>query len=92
MIMVLALLIYSFAECLLRKRLKETNQSVPDQKGKPTQRPTLKWVCFLFYGVEEATVEIEGKIHRDIASLSDVLSVVIRLLGPECEKYYAIKE
>lgn len=92
MIMVLALLIYSFAEWLLRKRLKETNQSVPDQKGKPTQRPTLKWVCFLFYGVEEVTVEIEGKIHRGIANLSDALSVVIKLLGPECEKYYGIKE
>jgi transposase len=92
MIMVLTLLIYSFAEWMLRKRLKETGQSIPDQKGKPTQRPTLKWVVFLFYGVAEVTVDIGGAIHRDIANLKEHLMITIKLLGPECEKYYGLGE
>jgi len=50
MIMVLCLLVYSFAEWVIRKGLKQTGQSLLDQKGRPTQRPTLKWICFLFYG------------------------------------------
>ncbi len=41
MIMVLCLLVYSFAEWMIRKGLKQNGQFVPDQKGKPTQRPTL---------------------------------------------------
>jgi len=68
---VLCLLVYSFAEWMIRKGLKDSGQSIPDQKGKPTQKPTLKWICFLFYGVAEVTVEIGKKIHREIANLKD---------------------
>jgi hypothetical protein len=35
-----------------------------DQKGKPRQRPTLRWICFLFYGVAEVTVEIGKEVNR----------------------------
>lgn len=91
MIMVLCLLIYSFAEYMIRKGLKQTGQFVPDQKGKPTQRPTLKWICFLFYGVAEVTVEIRKEVHREIANLKDSMIIVIRVLGNECEKYYGME-
>lgn len=50
MIMVLSLLIYSFAEWKLRKELKKTGQTVPNQLNKPTQRPTMRWVFEFFYG------------------------------------------
>jgi transposase len=91
MIMVLCLLIYSFAEWLIRKGLKDTGQSIPDQKGKPTQKPTLKWISFLFYGVAEVTVEIGKDIHREIANLKDSLIIVISILGRDCEKYYGLE-
>ena len=38
MIMVLSLLIYSFAECRLREKLKETGQTVPNQLTAGTGR------------------------------------------------------
>ena len=90
MIMVLCLLVYSFAEWLIRKGLKETRQSIPDQKGKPTQKPTLKWIAFLFYGVAEVTVEIGKEVHRQIANLKDSLIIVIKILGKDCENYYGM--
>jgi transposase len=80
----------SFAEWMIRKGLKDTGQSIPDQKGKPTQKPTLRWISFLFYGVAEVTVEIGAEIHREIANLKDSLMIVIRLLGSDCEKYYGM--
>jgi len=92
MIMVLCLLVYSFAEWVIRKGLKQTGQFLLDQKGRPTQRPTLKWICFLFYGVAEVTVEIGKECHREIANLTDSLMIVIRILGKECEKYYGMEE
>jgi transposase len=92
MIMVLCLLVYSFAEWVIRKGLKQTGQFLLDQKGRPTQRPTLKWICFLFYGVAEVTVEIGKESHREIANLTDSLMIVIRILGKECKKYYGMEE
>ena len=49
MIMVLCLLIYSIAEWKLRTRLEEENETVPDQKRKPTKTPT-KMDIFLISG------------------------------------------
>ena len=89
MIMVLTLLVYSIAEWLLRKRLMETGNSIPNQLKKPTQKPTLKWVFFLFNGVADAKVSIMGIAYREIMHLTDVLKLILRLMGPECEKYYA---
>lgn len=37
-VMVLHLMIYSIAEWKLRKKLEKENESVPDQKGKPTKK------------------------------------------------------
>ncbi|MDY6931181.1 MAG: hypothetical protein SVJ22_04620 [Halobacteriota archaeon] len=48
-----SLLIYSIAKWKLREGLKETGDTVPDQKIKPTGRPTMKWVFYLFRGVSE---------------------------------------
>ena len=37
-------MIYSIAEWKLRTKLEEENETVPDQKGKPTKRPTMTWI------------------------------------------------
>jgi transposase len=44
MIMVLCLRIYSIAEWKLRIKLEEENENFPDQKGKQTKRPTMRWI------------------------------------------------
>ena len=48
LIMGLCLLVYSLGERTLRHRLKSTNHTVPNQLGKPTAQPTLRWIfqCF----------------------------------------------
>ena len=67
----------------------DTGSSIPNQLKKPTQKPTLKWVFFLFNGVADVKVEIMGAVHRKMMHLTDVLKLILRLMGPECEKYYA---
>ena len=44
MIMGLALLVYSLAERKLRLLLLQNNETIPNQVGKPVQKPTLRWV------------------------------------------------
>jgi len=88
MIMVLSLLIYSIAEWLLRKRLKENDEKVLNQLGKPTERPTLKWIFQKFRNINEAIIELNGSIHREIININDEQLKIIKLFGPGCEKYY----
>ena len=91
MIMVLTLMIYSIAEWTIRKKLRESEKTIPNQLKKPTQKPTFKWIAFLFMGVAEVTVWINGEMHQKIANLNDNLVKIIRLFGKGCEKYYGLE-
>jgi transposase len=90
MIMVLSLLIYSFAEWRLREKLKETGQSVPNQLNKPTQRPTMRWIFEISMGVIQAVVTERGKIIKVSVNLSSTQITILSLLGQECRYYYGM--
>ncbi|MCS7219569.1 MAG: IS1634 family transposase [Thermus sp.] len=84
MVMAVALLVYALGEWVLRRRLGETGAWVPDQKGKPTRRPTLRWVFQYFLWVR--LVVLEGKPL--VLNLSPHHETVVRLLG--VERYYLL--
>ena len=88
MIMVLCLFIYSMVEFRLRQALERTGETVISQTKKQTQRPTLKWVFFLFRRVREYSVVVEEKRITKISNLSGDLMKILGLLGPPYEKYY----
>jgi transposase len=90
MIMVLSLLIYSFAEWRLREKLKETGQTIPNQLNKPTQRPTMRWVFEIFMGVIQSVATDGRKIIKVVVNLNEPQTTVLRLLGRECENYYGM--
>jgi len=88
MIMVIILLVYSVAEWKLRKELEEKGESVPNQLGKPTQKPTMKWIFLLFRGVSEVTIELGEKKRVTITKINELLGKILKLMDPYCEKYY----
>jgi transposase len=89
MIMGLALLIFALGERQLRQALKQNNETIPDQKGKPTQSPTLRWVFQTFEGLDVLSVWADGRlITRKIMNLRPVHQQIIRLLGPQVLKCY----
>lgn len=89
MIMGLALLIYSLAERKLRQALKEMNATVPDQRRKPTQRPTIRWIFQLFEGLDILLVKQNGEVMlRQLMNLRPAQEQVITLLGPQVQKCY----
>jgi transposase len=91
MIMVLCLLIYSYAEWKLRRKLKEAGQSVPNQLKKPTQKPTMRWIFQLFMRVTLIIVtEDQNVVIRQI-KLSETQDLVLKLLGQDCKKYYGLE-
>jgi len=91
MIMVLSLLIYSFAEWRLRERLRETGLTVPNQLNKPTQRPTMRWVFEIFMGVIQAVVTSGGMIIKVSVNLTGTQITILKLLGRGCENYYGMR-
>jgi hypothetical protein len=88
-IMTLCLLVYKLAEMRLRHRLAATGQTVPDQKGKPTARPTLRWLFQCFEGIDlHHTRQPSGMGVTDVLRLTKVHRLVLRLLGPAYENGY----
>jgi transposase len=85
MVMALALLVYALGEWALRRGLAETGSSLPDQKGRPTQRPTLRWVFQLFLWVR--LVELEGRPL--VLNLASHHETAVRLLG--AGRYYLLE-
>ena len=88
MIMVLCLFIYSMTEFRLRRELERSGQTVISQTKKQTQRPTLKWVFFLFRKVREYSIVLDGNRVVKTANLSDDLRKILALLGRPYENYY----
>jgi transposase len=89
MIMGLALLIFALGERQLRQVLKQNNESIPDQKGKPTQTPTLRWVFQVFEGLDVLSVWVDDRlVTRKMLNLRPVHHQIIRLLGPQVQKCY----
>jgi len=50
-IMALCLLVYSLGQRKLRQALAEQEETVPNQLGKPTQPPTLRWIFQTLRGI-----------------------------------------
>jgi hypothetical protein len=91
MIIGLALLIFALGERKLRQSLKQNNETIPDQKGKPTQTPTLRWVFQIFEGLDILSVWTNGSlVTRKVMNLRPVHQQIIRLLGPQIQKCYLI--
>ena len=84
-VMALALLVYALGEWALRRDLAETESSLPDGKGQPTQRPTLRWVFGLFIWVR--LVELEGRPL--VLNLAPHHETAVRLLG--AGRYYLLE-
>jgi len=85
MVMAVALLVYALGEWELRRKLLENQASLPDQKGRPTQRPTLRWVFQLFLWVR--LVVLEGRPR--VLNLAPHHETAVRLLG--AQRYYLLE-
>ncbi|MEA3303873.1 MAG: IS1634 family transposase [Pseudomonadota bacterium] len=91
MIMGLALLIYALAERKLRQALEHNNGTVPNQKGLPTQNPTMRWIFQTFEGIDVLSVwQNEQLLIRQVLNLRPVHQQVLHMLGPPVKKCYLI--
>ena len=89
MIMCLCLLVYTLTQRYLRHKLKELNTSIPNQLGKSTCMPTMRWVFQMFEGVHLLIKRTQEGIHEIILNLNHVRLHILQVLGPPFQKLYA---
>jgi len=89
MVMCLCLLVYAIAQRYLRQRLEQAKACVPNQLGKATRTPTMRWIFQLFEGVHLLIHETQGRTKEIILNMNPVRSHVLAILGPPFEKIYA---
>ena len=83
MLMTLALMVYTLGQRQLRLALAQANASLPDQKGKPTTRPTLRWILQCFLSVHLVFL---NNLKFQI-TLSDRQNLILQFLGASSRKY-----
>ena len=88
MIMALCLLVYNLAQRQLRKVLSEQGATIPNQLGKPTVTPTLRWVFQCFMAVHLVT--IEGV--KQIINFTDERRHILKFFSFACQRYYLVLE
>jgi transposase len=87
-IMVLSLLVYRLAEHLLRSRLAQTEETVPNQVNKPTKRPTMRWIFQCFEGIDLLHIRMGSRWQTQVLGLQALHRQVLRLLGPASSHFY----
>jgi len=72
--------------------LEQRHETIPDQKGKPTQKPTLRWVFQVFEGLDVLSVWTgDQQVLRQVLNLRPVHLQVLRLFGPQIRKCYLVE-
>jgi transposase len=93
MVMGLCLLVYAAAEQILRSELARREETLPNQSGKPTQRPTMRRIFQIFEGIEVLLVAHSNgrRSSRLVLNLSDLHRRILDLLGPHVQKCYLLE-
>jgi transposase len=87
MVMGLCLLVYALGERTLRRALEESGASIRHQTGKPTQKPTLRWVFQLFQAVHL----LSGNGAEQVSNLTEERRSILGFLGQRCQNYYLLR-
>jgi transposase len=85
MVMTVCLLVYAALEYRIRKALKDHGETFPDQKGKPTQNPTARWVFHSFVGIHVLLIPQQWPI---VINLAEEHRNLLQLLGTRYAWFY----
>ncbi len=85
MVMTLCLLVYAAIEYKVREKLSKNGEYFLNQKKKPAQNPTSRWIFFCFLGLH--IVFLNGK-KREVTNLKERHHIILRCLGPPYQKLY----
>ena len=86
-IMTLCLMVYASLERKIRTSLEEEDEFFVDQKGKPTQTPTTRWVFQTFIDIHLLSI---GNNEQFVMNLKDYHLTLLRVLGRNYQINYLL--
>lgn len=84
MIMALCLLVYTLAQRQIRAALSSSKSTIKNQLGKPTERPTLRWIFQCFQSIHLVFFNND----KQISNLTEDRKYILNFLPFECYQYY----
>jgi len=90
MIMTLCLMVYAVAQHRLRQQLQDETDTIPNQSGKPTDKPSMKWVYRLFQGVHVVLLNRDHEQLKIVTNLDEIRQKIIRYFGPHAMAVYGL--
>ena len=84
MIMALCLLVYTLAQRQIRAALLSSKSTIKNQLGKPTFRPTLRWIFQCFQSIHLVILNS----RKEISNLTEERLFILSLLPNNCRQYY----
>lgn len=88
MIMSLCLLVYNLGQRQLRQALASQGKTIPNQLGKPTATPTLRWIFQCFMAVHLVVFQEVPQI----VNLTDERRHILQFFSKACRRYYLLPE
>ncbi len=86
MIMTLCLLVYSALEYRIRQVLEKAHETFPNQAGKETEKPTVRWVFQYFRGIHLLVIQ---EVNTIVLNLNEHHQRLLQLLGKSYEDFYS---
>jgi transposase len=90
MLMVLCLMVYNYAQYALRMSLSRAEATIPNQLNKPTKRPTMQYVFFLFRNVQLLHARLGGSVAELVLNLSGLLRQIVSYFGIRAQTIYGL--
>ena len=88
-VMSFSLMVYGFTEHHLRKVLQEKKETLPNQLGKPTSKPSMSWVIRKFKNIQVVIFSQSACIRNLVVNMDDFTEKVVRIFGPAAERLYS---
>ncbi len=94
MVMTLCLMVYNLTQFQVRTQLKQGHETLPNQLGKPTSTPTLRWIFQMMEGIALVRIFDHQRtlIHEAVSNLNQLRIQIIQLFGDTACKIYQIPE
>jgi transposase len=89
-IMCLCLMVYGFAQYQLRTCLQSTGETIPNQVGKKTSQPSMKWIFRLFHGIQVVTIQTAVFTQEIVINLKSITEKIIDYFGHKAKKIYGL--
>ena len=86
MLMGLCLMVYSLGQREVRRQLSSAKTGIPNQLGKLTDRPTLRWIFQCFQGIH--LLVYQG--IKQVVNLTEERQLNLKFFPLSCQKYYIL--